>query len=379
VTSRSSPGQASTDYVAVLLVVAVALAAAAASAFAVPGVGERVTKTVRTGLCIVGGDVCRDADAAAAGLAPCLTGERSSRQDTTLDIAVVHFGGHGEWQLALQSDGSAVVTRLEESEAGGALGAGLTFSPAGVDAGARLLLTAGYRSGRAWRFAAATEAGTFLERAMRDASVHEGRAPDIRWDGLGAGGDAEVRAALAGLTGAGVDARAETVIGLRREGGRRTLTVELDSEAAEFAVDLPGLPAAPGARGSLVADVTWQGGEALELVLRTASARDGRSEEIAARLDLRDAHNRSLAERLLVPGSTRSDLEAVARRAAEAGIVERSGYVTSERRRGISLAGRLGVSLGFSHERVTSERRLVDAVAWIRGAAPVQRFDCLGV
>lgn len=362
-----------------LLVVAVMLAAAAATALAVPGVGKRVTTTVRTGLCIVGGDVCRHADAAAAGLGPCVTGERSSRQDTTLDIAVLRFGGHGEWQLALESDGGAVVTRLEESEAGGTLGAGLTFSPVGLDAGARLVLTAGYRSGRAWRFADAAEAGAFLDRAMRDASVHEGRAPHIRWDGLAATGDGEVSAAVAGLASAGLDAGAESVIGLRREGGRRTLTVDLRSEAPELAVDLPGFPAAPGAGASLVADVTWEGREALELVLRTAAEREGRSEEIAVRLDLRDAVNRALAERLLVPGGTRGDLEALARRAAAAGIVERAGYVTRERRRGISLAGRLGVSLGISHERVTSERRLVDAVAWIRGAPPVRRFDCLGV
>lgn len=378
-TPRSASGQASADYVAVLLVVAVALAAAAATALAVPGVGGRVTETVRTGLCIVGGDVCRHADAAAAGLGPCVTGERSSRQDTTLDIAVLHFGGHGAWQLALQSDGGAVVTRLEENEAGGTIGAGLTFSPVGLDASAELVLAAGYRRGRAWRFADPAEAGRFLDRAMHDASVHEGRAPDIRWDAFAGTGDAEVRAALAGLAGAGLDAGAESVIGLRREGGRRTLTVELGSDAPELAVDLPGFPAAPGARGSLVADVTWEGGEALELVLRTASEREGRSEEIAVRLDLRDAVNRSLAERLLVPGGTRGDLEALARRAAGAGIVERSGYVTTERRRGASLAGRLGVSLGISHERVQSERRLVDAVAWIRGAAPVRRFDCLGV
>jgi hypothetical protein len=80
-----------------------------------------------------------------------------------------------------------------------------------------------------------------------------------------------------------------------------------------------------------------------------------------------------------VPGGTRDDLEAVALRAARAGVVERNGYETSERRRGVSLAGRLGVSLGLSHERVSAERRLVDAVAWVRGGPPVRRLDCLGV
>ena len=39
----------------------------------------------------------------------------------------------------------------------------------------------------------------------------------------------------------------------------------------------------------------------------------------------------------------------------------------------------IGVALGLSHERVTAERRLVDAVAWVRGGPPQRRFDCLGV
>jgi hypothetical protein len=377
VTSRA--GQASAEYVAVVLVVGVVLAAAATAAFAVPGVGERLTRAVRTGLCIVGGDVCRTADAAAAGLGPCVTAERSQRQDTTIDIAVVRLGGHGEWQLALQSDGGAVVTRLEENEGGGTVGVGLTFSPVGLDAGARLALMAGYRSGRAWRFADAAEAGAFLQRAMHDAAVHESRPPDIRWDGLAGSGGAEAGAAISGLAGAGLDAAAEAVIGMRREGARRTLTVDLGSEAPTVAVDLPGFPAAPGARGSLVADVTWEDGAALELVLRTATESGRRLEELAARLDLRDPANRALAERLLAPGGMRDDLEAIARRAASDGIVERSGYVTSARRRGISVAGRLGVSLGLSHERVQAERRLVDAVTWVHGGAPVRRLDCLGV
>ena len=116
---RGEGGQAAAEYIAILLVAGALLAGAAAVAAAVPGVGDRVVAAVRTGICIVGGDLCRTADAAAAGLPPCLTRERGDRQDTTVDIAVVRVGGHGEWQLALRSDGSAVVTRLEENEVGG--------------------------------------------------------------------------------------------------------------------------------------------------------------------------------------------------------------------------------------------------------------------
>ena len=168
---RGSRGQAGAEYIAILLVVGAVLAGAAAVAAAVSGVGDRVVGTIRTGICIVGGDLCRTADAAAAGLPPCLTRERGDRQDTDIDIAIVRLGGHGEWQLALRSDGSAVVTRLEENEAGGSAGVGVSFSPAGLDASASVTLTAGYRSGRAWRFDSAAEARAFLDGARRDADV----------------------------------------------------------------------------------------------------------------------------------------------------------------------------------------------------------------
>jgi hypothetical protein len=74
-----------------------------------------------------------------------------------------------------------------------------------------------------------------------------------------------------------------------------------------------------------------------------------------------------------------AELRALVRRIATHGIVERTGYARSEQRRRFSVSGRLGVALGLSHERVTAERRLVDAIAWIRGGPPQRRFDCLGV
>jgi hypothetical protein len=379
VTDTRSSGQASADYVAVLLVVGVLLAGAATTALAVPGVGERVVRTVRTGLCIVGGDVCRTADATAAGLEPCITGERSSRQGTALEIAVVRLGEHGEWQLALRSDGSALVTRREGAEGGGTVGVGLTFSPIGLNASARVAVTAGYRSGRAWRFPDAGSAAAFLEAAERDDSARDARTPDVRWDALAGGTSADAGVAVAGLASAGLEAGAEGVIGLRREGARRTLTVELGADAPALGVDLPVFAASNDPRSAVIGEVTWEDGAALELALRTARERDGRLEELTARLDLRDPVNRRLAARLLAPGDTRAALRDVARRMARAGVVERHGYTTTEHRRGIDLAGRLGVAVGLSHQRVTAERRLVDAVAWVRGGPPVRRFDCLGM
>ena len=126
--------------------------------------------------------------------------------------------------------------------------------------------------------------------------------------------------------------------------------------------------------------MTWEAGSLRALELRTAVAYGDRLEESTARVDLREPDARALAERLLRPGTGTADaLRAVADHAAAHGVVERSTYVTTERRRGVSLAARLGLSLGFSHERIQAERRLTGAVAWIEGGPAQRRLDCLGV
>jgi hypothetical protein len=375
-------GQATAEYVATVLVVGVVLAGAAALAVDAAGVAERVVAAVRTGICMAGGDICRPAEAAAAGLEPCLTREDARRQDTTVDIGVVRLGGHGEWQIAVQSDGGAVVTRLQENEVGGTVGWGFDLDPpggrAGVEAGVSASAVVKYRGGRAWRFPDARTAAAFLSAAMRDEAVQKAREPDMRWQSLGGEAGAGAGASIAELAGLGLQTSADNAIGLRTDGDRRTLTLDVGLTDPHLAVFVPGFPAAAGTRHGIVADVTWEGGELRELVLRSGSANGERVDEATARIDLRDPEARAVAERMLRPGSTADDVRSLALHAAREGVVELTGYTLSERRRGVGVAGRLGLSLGLEHQRITSERRLVDAVAWVRGGPPQRRFDCLG-
>jgi hypothetical protein len=371
---RHDAGQATAEYVAILAIVVLLLAGGAATAS--PAVGEKVVETVRTGLCIVGGDVCRPADAAAAGLAPCLTGERWQRQDTTLDIAVVRLGGHGAWQLAVQSDGRATVTRLEETEGGLTAGAGVTFSPLGVEAEVEGALTLGYRGGRAWRFASAREAAAFLARAERDAGWREARPPAVRWRALTAGADGEAAAAFRDLAHAGLRVGSDAAVGLRTEEARRTLTLEADRRDLALFGELPGFRGAGGSGGSASAELTWEGGVLRELAIRTATGDAERIDEYVARLPLDDAADRAVAQAVLRPGS--AGLDALAAHVAREGVLEHAAYALSERRTGLSVSGRLGVALGIEHERITGERRLVDATTVVRGGPPQKRFDCLG-
>src|SRR5829696_2798606 len=368
---RSCTGQAAAEYVAVLAVVAVALGGAAVAA---PRIGERVVAAVRTGLCIVGGDICRAADAAAAGLAPCLTSERYRRQDTTLDIAVVRLGGRGEWQLALQSDGGATVTRLADGRAGATAGIGVTFSPLGVDAGASGALTFGYRSGTTWRFPDARTARAFLAAAERDGDVQASRPPSVSWHALTGDAGAEAAVAVRELAKAGLRIGAGAALGVRTEGARRTLALEAASAGPSVFADLQGFPSAP-AGGGTVAEISWLDGALDELVLRTARAGGDRVEEYSARLALDDPASRAAAATFLVPGGEPgADLPALL---ARDGVLDRAVYAVDERRRGLSVAGRIGVALGFEHQRITGERRLVEATTIVRGGPPQRRVDCL--
>lgn len=371
-------GQASAEYVVLLLVVALALGAGAVAL--VPGVAPRVLAAMRTGICIVGGDVCRPADAAAAGLEPCVVRERFRRQDTALDVAVVRLGGHGEWQLAARSDGSALVARLADDEVGGTVGVGVSFSPAGIDASLDGVLTVDYHGGRAWRFGDVRAAARFLAAASHDGAAADARPPDVRWHALGSGVDVAASAGFARLARAGLSASATSAVGLRTEGDRRTLTLDAMLGAPAPTVELPGFPgaAAGPARGAAI-DLTWEGDEPRELTLRAAVDRGDRVEESTARLDLRDAGNRAAARAALGHGLSPAGMRSLTRRLARHGTIDRMTYAVAEDRDGFEIAARLGAAVGLAHARVTGERRLLDAVSWVKGGPAQRRFDCLGV
>ena len=113
-----------------------------------------------------------------------------------------------------------------------------------------------------------------------------------------------------------------------------------------------------------------------ELALRTATGDAERIDEYVARLPLDDAADRAVAEAVLRPGG--AGLDALAAHVAREGVLEHAAYAVSERRTGLSVSGRLGIALGLEHERITGERRLVDATTMVRGGPPQKRFDCLG-
>ena len=375
------------EYVAILLVVAVAARRRRRSLW--PSRSRASASAWRRrsapASCIVGGDVCRSSDAAAAGLEPCVTRERSKRQDTTRrprGRAARRARGVAA-RAALRRPGRRDAARGERARR--QVGVGVDVQPGRASRRRRhrrarrrlprrprvalrrralppraFLDRGDARRVRAARRARPTCAGT--RSAGVPTARRASRSPTSRARGSAAGG----RAARSGCAATARAGRSRSTSGSTSRG---------------FSADLPGFPAGPGTQRSWVADVSWEDGAARELALRTATGDGERLEEHSARLDLREPGNRALAERLLRPAaSTSADLARSGReRMRTTAWSSATATTCAERRRGFSVAGKLGLALGLAHHRITAERRLVDAVAWVRGGPPQRRFDCIGV
>jgi hypothetical protein len=354
-------GQTTAEYTALLALVAAALVGA--GAILGPGqIGAAVASGVRTGICLVGGDICRASDAEAAGLEPCTVGERHDGGGTTVSVAWLRLGGGGGLTVATRSDGTVLVTKTDEDHAGAGLGLGVEASPLGVELGVEGSIDFTVARGEAWEFPDAAAAGRFL--AGGDAP------PTWRFGETGAVLTAGAGAALAGNTLAGVEASARSAEGARVGRGQTTLYMRTRLDSG---VKLPGGAGIGGpTSGDVMTELTLDGDRPREIAFRTVgrAAGGGRVADTVARLDLRDPANRAAAD-------AAPDLRSLLRLAVQRGVVERSVYEVRDDSRGLELAVRLGAQLGVDASDVHVRRRLVAASAWTPGSQELVREDCL--
>jgi len=387
VTPSHTAGQASAEYVALISLVGVALAGAGAVAGA-PALGSRVVHAVRTGVCVVAGDVCRHADAVAAGLAPCTLSERTRGHGATLTVLSLRIGEQREWVLARRSDGSYLVSRSTDRDLGVSGGYGVESAAIGLRVGLEGSLAFSVATGRAWELPDAAAARRFMA-AVADGSAGDERRWPPTWrfgdageeasGGLGLAAGQEVATADV----AGVEASLDAALGVRTGRGTRTLYFRGEVGDLELAAGGRGLVRLARGAGPVLVEYTRGADGPLELGFRVAEPGAARGEvvETVARLDLRVPANRAVAARLLRvrapwPPSVRADLRAVVRQAVLAGVVERSVYAVREDSASLGGAARMGAELGLELERSAVERRLVSAEAWTAGQGPRERVDC---
>jgi len=119
---RTEDGQGTIEYLAVVLLVAAVIGAAAALVV-VTGLGERVTAAMRRALCVVTGELCDEAQRAAA--VPCVTASDRHSESGSLQVSFVRVGENDVLMRETRSDGTVALTLLDENEVGLDAGAGV--------------------------------------------------------------------------------------------------------------------------------------------------------------------------------------------------------------------------------------------------------------
>jgi Flp pilus assembly pilin Flp len=376
---RDQAGQTTAEYTALLALVTAALAGGGAMA-GLGGVATAVADGVRTGICIVAGDVCRASDAAAAGLSPCTVSERTRGEGLTFTVASLRLGADDGWTAARRSDGSVLITHAERREVGGSVGIGVEASPLGLELGVDGKLDYALGSGRAWEFPDAASAVRFLTAEDRDdvePTWRYGDAGAVLAGGAGAG--------VAGVELAELESTAEAAAGVRAGRGLTTYYLRTRLDPLDGRAWVPGASArfdGPAARGAIV-ELTRDAAGVRELAFRTAGrgAREGQVVETVARLDLRVEANRAAAAPLLArrvpwPPAVMRELRALLLRAVRTGVVERAVYDVRDGSEELKLAAKLGLAFGVDGSEVKIDRRLVAASAWTNGSRERERADC---
>src|SRR4051794_6766501 len=380
-------GQAAVDYTGLLAVVAVTLAVAGAAAGLLAAVPASVAQAMRTGICIVGGDVCRTSDARADGLSPCVVSERAKGAGLTVSIALLRIGESGEWSAARRSDGTVLVTHSRERRVGAGGGIGASAGVVEVGAAGSLDLTAA--TGEAWELPSVAAAAKLIAGVR---GGHAGIPPTWRFGDAGGEASAGVGVSAFGTSLTAVEADGRAAAGVRMGRGERTVFIHVGATVTGPVDLLPGgnvrgSSEAPGGgpTGPLMLAVTRDANGLRELEYRhvQSGARSDEVVETLGRLDLREPANRALAERLLRvrlpwPPSVAGDLRAVIARTTAAGTIERSVYAVADSSHDFDAAVRLGAQLGVDASLVDVTRHLIAASAWTRGSPERRRVDCLG-
>ena len=362
-------GQASPEYLGVVTLVALALGLA--GAVAAPDLPEALSRHVRVGLCIVGGDVCRSSDAARAGLKPCVLSANEADQHTKVTLATLSYGAHDDMVVERRSDGSARVSFARRDEGGVTAAVALKLGPH-VHLEAEASAAVGWTSGNAWEFPDEAALRRFLEQSELEPGhfTREGIAePAERFRAASGSAAAEAGARILGLEQPLAEAGGRAAIGRRTRGRRTSWYFDAGRDGAHLLGGLiPEVQLAQG-RGWVI-ELSDHPRE-----LRLTSSLPGDT-EIEARLDLENPANAAVA-RALLERPTPSRARALGRHMAEHGTVERRRYRVRELDSKPEIGLMLGI-VGFDHGGDAHERTLVSAEV-LRPGGSARRADCLGL
>ena len=399
---RSTSGQATIDYVALVAVLAIVFSLAlAVAADGAPGIVNAVSGQIRHALCVVGGGPCTEPRSK-----PCTVASTRDSHHVAVNLLVVRLD-HDRYVLREQmSDGTVRLTVARSGALGAEGGVGAT-ARASVDGrwvGAQDELRAAAQgtlgSGRVYVARDEREASAFM-RAIRD-----GRAPAPPREVFHEGG---VRGlGSAGIGSAWLEGLSGTAIGLRRDRrtGEATVTVNAGASGWGAVTTAFGGPAGAADRAttlavtldrhrrprelSLSAAGTIAAGAALPLPVRRAlrgvrgvrgegslGELDGRRWELAARLDLRDPLVRATWARFRRDPASGAAIRALGETIRDRAYLDVRTYRAGSTAGGASAGIAAGVRVGAEYDHVVDESRLVGASSRPPAGLWERRLDCL--
>ncbi len=414
---RDQSGQASLEYVVIVAIVSVLLTGSAALTRD-SGIASVVVAQFARAICVVsGGDCDRDR-------MPCVVQANASSTTASLVIAVIKLSGGRTLIRERRSDGTELVTLIENGGAGVELTAGARLSLGAAQFGAALVgsVTGSLVRGRAWVVPDSASAERLVAQIVLHATPMTGLGrrpstppsvkriaappPDITF------GERGLDSVISGqLSAAGVSFDAEDLVGERfdHRSGQRTLTIRRRNELQG---DISPLPAS-GVEGSLRHTELYtlsfdREGKMIDLgvfdarrflagaklprplaaLIESSSHRPLRSGllvEVEQHLDLNGAENRSAAVGFIDSlrrqqigfGPAAAISQRLRDRIESSGVTLTRSYQLSEEKSG--LGGRVGAAVGVGLEvgRSTESASLRDAqVRGIDGNWR-RRDDCL--
>ncbi len=421
---RSARGQGSVEYVA-LVALLVLILGAGGTAIAAPGIANGVVAGFERGLCVLTGGGCTTLAAR-----PCVIGSRAQDERVTVHAGIIRLGDHAGLLRQDLSDGSVIITAVDDLSAGAQLGIGIEghVDVAGTHVGTGEMAAVGAMGqigvGRSWHV---------RDGRAADALIGKLKGPtgnQIADDILGAigldGGDdpppADEESFTAGVQGM-VEAHLDVgladanlkMVGTLSAGGRwnrrtgeRTVLLRGDGETtltlsrAIFkgrlrAVDRVGAAVIFGRDGRPRELVVSGSGEidhtlpaALHLGGARLTTRGGRHGEVDARLDLTvPAHLDALRAALdawaahPLPGTGMGQVvPALARLGADLaadGRIDARVYASGHESAGAGADAALGGRFGGDYDTSTDELHLLGAWSQPPGGVWEERVDCTGL
>ena len=395
---RSTSGQATIDYVALVAALAIvfglALGVAPAGA---AGIVNAVTGQIRHALCRVGGGPCAEPRSR-----PCTVASTRDVHHFAVSVFFVRIDHDRSVLREQMSDGTVRLTVLRSAALGATAGVGATAQVA-VD---------GRRLGAANELKAAAQ-GTlgvgkvYVARDRREASafmraLRDGRAPpprEVLYEG-GVRGLGE-----AGLGGVVLEGLSGAALGVRRDRATGETTVTLNAGGAGWGAVSTAFGGPAGAADrtttfgltldrdghptelSLSAGGTLAAGAALPLALRRAlrgatgggSVGDlaGRRWELTARLSLLDPAVRATWERVRRDPTSAAAIRALGETIRDRAHLDVRAYRTSSTASGGAVGVAGGARVGGEYDHVVDEARLLTASARPPAGLWERRLDCV--